>query len=474
MKGGSSLLLFLSLCTLSVLAEDELIFVFEYSVSGASYPKQDVLSWTHNKGQQLTSAGVRHHYILGRELRKRYMEDRKLLDDKYNSIQIYARAPVIDRAVASAYAQLAGLFVPGSGDIIRSDSARDRATPPNPADYSSWIQDLGTGALNYTYQSLPLVMVGGVPDTLMNPEEGCGSVNSLHLIYTGDHADGWKQQYKSVIDQLAVAVKIDPTNVTNITYAMELRDVVVSSLYQGKPVLEEKATLKLISDTVDMARCARYNYFLDVLYDGSSVSKIMASQLLSSLREKLTEAVQVHIQQGTKKEQLKFAMHVGEAALMEALIRQFGINDDMRLASPASTVFFELYKNASSRNNTPAAYYLKVAYNTLPTQQFSFAEFEDRVKNGSYTAEEFEGRCKSYSRPDDGKGGVNWMLIGIIGGAVVGLGLIGVLVFVLKTKCKGSGDDTDEDDKILKQIKEQYHVADEDDSKPKKKAEGDS
>ena len=144
---------FLSLALLasfSVLAlcGDELLFVFEYSVPGASYPKQELFDWAFNKSMQLSSAGIRQHYILGRELRKRYVDDTNLLDDNYNPTQLYVRAAVIDRAISSAYSQLSGLYVAGTGHVIKSDVVRDKTVPPNPADYFNWIADLGTGALN--------------------------------------------------------------------------------------------------------------------------------------------------------------------------------------------------------------------------------------------------------------------------------------------------------------------------------------
>jgi len=64
---------------------------------------------------QLTPLGVRQQYLIGDELRYRYVEEQKnqFLDEKYNISQIYIQSMWADHTVLSAQAMLLGLYPPG-------------------------------------------------------------------------------------------------------------------------------------------------------------------------------------------------------------------------------------------------------------------------------------------------------------------------------------------------------------------------
>jgi len=448
-----SICILLGVCLLATC--DELLFVYECAADGSSYPKQEILDWTKGKSGHLTAAGVRQQYILGRELRKKYVDDLKLLDDKLNPVQMYIQAPLVNHAIASAYAQMAGLYIMGTGDMINSEAVREKAVPPNPADYSSWIQDLGNGALNYTYQSFPPVIAAGQSDTLLNPERACRAVEDLTFEYKNRHPNEWKN-HQEVIARLTKALDVDPMTVHNVTYASELREAVVSSYYQGLPVIEEDKLRELIGQSAEMEKCSKYDYYLSVNIDGWDMSKIIATNLLNSVKSKLEGVMKSSVFDNGNNNRLKFVANIVSPQLIAAALKLLQFNEDKKLVPPASLLLFELYKKSSSSGTAPEDYYVRCIYNKEVDETLPYARFEERVKKAVYAPEEFDGYCRAYNPHKEDGGGVNWMLIGIISGSVVGAGLIVVLVVYLRMRCKSKTENKEEEEKILNDIKKEF------------------
>jgi hypothetical protein len=63
---------------------------------------------------ELTSMGKKQHYLMGGEMRRRYMVKNKLLDiNQYRPEEIYIRSTDYNRTVESALSQLYGLYPSG-------------------------------------------------------------------------------------------------------------------------------------------------------------------------------------------------------------------------------------------------------------------------------------------------------------------------------------------------------------------------
>lgn len=62
----------------------------------------------------LTSSGMRQHYMIGNQLRKRYVksspEDDKLLSEKFKHDEVYVRSTQVKRTIQSALSQMLGMY----------------------------------------------------------------------------------------------------------------------------------------------------------------------------------------------------------------------------------------------------------------------------------------------------------------------------------------------------------------------------
>jgi len=86
--------------------EEKLKLVIEVCRHGARAPQGDSnnlgIEWKEGFGN-LTPIGKRQHYLIGQELRERYINKEKLLSEHFNPEEIYVTSSKYNRTIASAY-----------------------------------------------------------------------------------------------------------------------------------------------------------------------------------------------------------------------------------------------------------------------------------------------------------------------------------------------------------------------------------
>ena len=88
--------------------------------NAASFPDQG----------QLTSVGMRQHFLLGKELRREYVNRLGFLSENYNSKELVVRSTYVNRTVVSALSQLSGLYPMGTGPKISKKVKKELTLPP--------------------------------------------------------------------------------------------------------------------------------------------------------------------------------------------------------------------------------------------------------------------------------------------------------------------------------------------------------
>ena len=153
----------------------QLLFVFSIFRHGARSPKEninsekkDIFNVTWKAGSELTSVGMRQHFLLGYKNRIKYIEKQKFLSETFNprEIQIYATAK--NRTIQSALAQMQGLYPPSTGFSLTS-LQEINALPPisNTSSYSSELLLLSNFSLPGKMSLVP-VFVFYSPENFFN------------------------------------------------------------------------------------------------------------------------------------------------------------------------------------------------------------------------------------------------------------------------------------------------------------------
>jgi hypothetical protein len=84
--------------------------------------------WTDGLGQ-LTEIGERQHFLVGRKHRIKYINDLKLLSDKFDPREIFIISTDVNRTIMSAYSEINAWYPMGSVRPLEGDD-RLKAIPP--------------------------------------------------------------------------------------------------------------------------------------------------------------------------------------------------------------------------------------------------------------------------------------------------------------------------------------------------------
>ncbi|CAD8085950.1 unnamed protein product [Paramecium primaurelia] len=103
----------------------------------------------------LTPIGMRQHYVLGQWLRKRYIEDLKLLSQSYNEAEIYIQSTDVNKTIMSALSNFQGIYPIGTGPKLNPNLNHSYLLPPNQLIF----EDLGIEAIPGLLQVVPVHVI---------------------------------------------------------------------------------------------------------------------------------------------------------------------------------------------------------------------------------------------------------------------------------------------------------------------------
>ena len=167
----AKLLFLLISFALMIYSNSKLIFTLCLIRHGARGPTEDLYNPLKLPPGELTEVGMRQHYILGRELRNRYVGSLQLLSEKFNTSEIFARSTDYPRTIISAQSFLSGLYPIPYGPNISDSYPMERAVPPYPFTFN--FSTLNTSALPLNFQPLPLHILTTNEDSILHTTSVC-------------------------------------------------------------------------------------------------------------------------------------------------------------------------------------------------------------------------------------------------------------------------------------------------------------
>ena len=332
----------LSLSVISICEEeDELLFVVEIVRHGARseiavMSFYEDITWPEGPGQ-LTSSGMREHYLLGKALRKEYV-DGGLLSGNFTPEELYIRSTDVNRTIMSAYSQLMGFFP----DPISSLPVHDLGAKP-PLDLSisdDVIKELGDHTLPYSIGVYPIDVYESKNERLIDWGGSCPIYSKIRhdIVNNGSTYESIKKEYRGVMVKLCSILNIDYDiammgGLTN----MLLDDLIAADFDGQRPdIIDDDLMLQI--------REFHYAMFKEEMTGDPRLIKIA----MTGLSKYLSDVFNTRISDETSK--LRMAIFSTHDSVVAPILA--GMDNSPPNAPPfmpyAANIIFELYKSSDT------------------------------------------------------------------------------------------------------------------------------
>ncbi|CAG9335370.1 unnamed protein product [Blepharisma stoltei] len=312
------------------------IFVTEISRHGARAPTKlypfDIAFWDPNLLGELTPTGMRQHYLIGHEFRRRYTQVTPLLSEIYNSSEIYVQATSSDRTIMSAWSQMLGLYPLGTGPNV---TLLNTAPPMNISAYTASIQNaLGKAALTNSMQVIPINVIQGPKDHVLHgyDSDSCARISQISATLKNSTVYLNNQQYwangilKTISEVLGVKI-------STISSASNIHTALECDLYNGNPWKTG------MNETLfeQLAQIHGFSKFY-VPFSDAEARNLSCSAFFQELIG--------NIKQAFNGGDLKFAYYSAHDTTLAAFLSCLDLAQDYNPPF-ASTLVFEAYQNAT-------------------------------------------------------------------------------------------------------------------------------
>jgi hypothetical protein len=333
-------------------AEEKLIFAVTLIRHGDRTPCHSFAAcpydWTPGIGE-LTPLGMHQEYLLGQSLRTRYVEELRLLPQRYHYNSIYVRATNYNRTIMSAMAFLCGLYPPGTGPLL----------------------DDGKPALPAAYQLIPLRTMPVDQDRLLHGQDisrtKIEEMVRTHVFTTAE----WRKMNASHADKFDRWSRIYGVRIENLGNLIEPGDDLNVRLLKGVP-LPGGLTEAEAREIVTLSQWAMAQKLKP-----RQVSRPIMAYFMRELINDMQKAID-------GKQEYKFILFSAHDNTILAVMAALGI--PLEATPPyAANVCFELYRAGDGQN-------VKVRYNgkdialpdtggrtTCTFEQFRKAVLDDEV-----------------------------------------------------------------------------------------------
>ncbi len=364
-----------------------------------------------NVSAYLSPLGQRQAYLIGRELRRIYVEQQRLLPalgPAPEDIEVVSWADPV--AVQTAHSIMRGLLVPGSGPVISDPRLRVRAVPPVPGfNFSVWTSDIREAALPHYVFPWPVRAPVAEPDLLFSPDRACENVGRDAYLF-GKH-DGCVRSPATQVacKDLYGVCKFEQENDNNTCRCLEMvREAQTHLMEFGKSVSNKSMV------TVQTRVCDEY--WKEVLHESgdSDESKLVSEKLFADITRRLESAKQ------------KLTIYIISEMQMRALV--FSLSEKYPTAAPShgSTMWIEQFPTLGT-DRTIRVLFNKSPVNISGATRISMEGFRRWV--AARRLADYAHTCGiNPKKTAESFGWIIYLTIGV----VLGIALVGFLVVVVR------------------------------------------
>ena len=376
----------------------EIRFVFETFRHGARSPvflnyETDVFGYKWSGAGELTSIGMRQHYLLGYRNRKTYSN---FLSQSYDRNEIYVMSTDFNRTIMSAYSHLQGLYPPSTGPLLNKNQTEVAIPPINDTNFESLIKELKNDVLPYRSQVFPIHVIGKSDKYYsLIDKENCLGVKSILEKNLN------KQTVRNFINLFNLTYYKffnERYNITELNHEKihQISDAFIS-LYTENYSFSEFDD-DFVKNFYTMALKALEMEMFDKKFDDENFyyGRLSMTPTFKSLLDWMKTRIFYDLEgkgyvSFKAPKMVLFSSHDTYLSAIQGYMRAvFGLN--RFIYTPfASSIFFELHVNENGK--TEDDYYVKAMLNDEPILEISFKEFEARVLNYSIPQNEINSFC---------------------------------------------------------------------------------
>eukprot|EP00347_Sterkiella_histriomuscorum_P023129 403335835 len=397
-------------------SNDELLFVFQLTKSGLSNgyglnPFQQYIdsgllpdiNSTYKQGE-LSDMGRRQQFLLGQQLRLKYIEQKNLISQDLNPAEIFVRVQNSNKSSESAEALLHGLYSPNLQNqrVVMQDNQSASAIPEMQMHQELLSQsqtELANNPLPFNYY-LPALNVYNRSQDLFNPLNTCPQIqndilNRQQNLLASKILD---TKYQNSLINLAQILNISPSLI-NSSIALQYADTIASLYLQQyqMPGLDRQLATDMIS--------LKKEFLNMTIGKNSTTNKAYLTTLFTEMLNLFQSTIDLHSNGSLERavNRIKYYMAFAEDELLINLARSVYYSKSRLLLNATSTVLFELHKTVVEGETDPT-YYVNMTINgeqiSLPgaCQNYKkclYSSFVKLVKSSSYYGDQdsFEKVC---------------------------------------------------------------------------------
>eukprot|EP01016_Furgasonia_blochmanni_P040436 TRINITY_DN5163_c0_g1_i5.p1 TRINITY_DN5163_c0_g1~~TRINITY_DN5163_c0_g1_i5.p1 ORF type:complete len:531 (-),score=136.43 TRINITY_DN5163_c0_g1_i5:207-1799(-) len=190
--------------------------------------------WTDQPLGELTSVGMRAHFLLGNEIRRRYVDTAKFLPPNYDSKVLNVRSTNFNRTIMSALSYLQGLYPIGSGPNLPTNMSPELAKPP--INLTGPVPNVNEGAVPNKVQVIPVHTSILEQDNILGGDwpERCPAIldfyNSNHNTQKMKDANAYVE---STLRELENKLQMPFRSIPNIKEAEKVIDTLISNKFMN-------------------------------------------------------------------------------------------------------------------------------------------------------------------------------------------------------------------------------------------------
>jgi len=205
--------------------------VIELFRHGARSPSQGTFdnSWDSYGYGELTSVGMRQHYILGAAISQTYPTL-----TPYDPTTVYVRSCDKNRTIMSAYCHLYGVYN-GLGPNLPDTISHQMTWPPYDPDILAQVDTNNASALPNNFMPVPIHSVDSGEDYILESYKNCPDLSDIYYAHTDDDTvNEVFQELNSTVSYINSQLPNQP--IKTMKDLKNFGDTAIANLYYGKTI----------------------------------------------------------------------------------------------------------------------------------------------------------------------------------------------------------------------------------------------